>query len=342
MKWIALDLGRNEIKAAVRDVRRRPTKLMYNHHGRLYSYMPSEGFISDEGYAYVGNDVPLVGALYPEKLFDVRDSVNGDTLLNALYGTIMDAASRHYNDISVGVVLLCEGYKNEDPAINICKNFYPIAKSHFKDVKVKYSSEVLTSVLFDNIGTTMIIDISMSSLKLSIVENGVQSAYFESKELGFSTVDISGIIGYTFNKDLSEVEWYLHGQLLEKVKIDICQGEIDASLLKVLDLDSHDEQIIVKKFEDCMTRYLYRCFEMCTRNIKYLFKDWDNIKNIVLCGGASNYYKMKDCFCGYMRGYGTDLDSHNVIIYEKDAQWAAVFNALNLPDLIDFIYVFDN
>ena len=72
MKWVAIDLGRNEIKAAVMDIAGNPTKLLYNNNGRMYSYLPSEGYFSKDSRAYVGVYLPIVGALSPENIKEIK------------------------------------------------------------------------------------------------------------------------------------------------------------------------------------------------------------------------------------------------------------------------------
>ena len=321
MKWVAIDLGRNEIKAAVRDIAGQPTKLLYNNNGRMYSYMPSEGFEYTHGKVYMGNYLPIVGALFPERICYSKAPETENSYFNTLFATIKDAASQHYNDSSIGVVLLYEKENND--------KIIPIAKSYFAEVQQKCSSEVLSSVLYSNEGTSMIIDISMSALKMSLLEKGNAPAYYLSNELGFSTIDISEMIGYTITDNYTEN--YLHGQILEDVRIRLCQGKEDLFFGDVLNVDSSNSSIIKKNFEDCMTRYLYRCFDVCSKNLKQLSKNWNDINNIICCGSASNYVRMKETICEFLRGCSTDINALKITIYDKDAQWAAAFSTLQLP-----------
>lgn len=328
MKWVAIDLGRNEIKAAVRDIAGKPTKLLYNNNGRIYSYLPSEGYLSKDSRAYVGVYLPIVGALFPEKIKEIKALQNRPALLNALFEEIKEAAILHYNDYSIGVILLYEDVKDDE---NNGNSPYAIAKSHFTEVQQKCASEVLSSVLYSNEGTSMVIDISMSALKMSLVENGKKTTYFQSDELGFSTIDVSEIIGYRIAENFSEVELYLHGQLFENARMCLCQGKDDVILLDALNVDSDSSSTIKKRFEDSMTRYLFRCFDVCSQNMKKLSKSWNDINNIVCCGSASNYYRMRDTFCEFLRECGTDINALNITKCDNDAQWAAAFNTLQLP-----------
>ena len=328
MKWVAIDLGRNEIKAAVRDIAGNPTKLLYNNNGRMYSYLPSEGYISKDSRVYVGVYLPIVGALFPENIKEIKALQNRHALLNALFEEIKEAAILHYNDNSIGAILLYEDVKYDEKNDN---SPYAIAKSHFTEVQQKCASEVLSSVLYSNEGTSMVIDISMSALKMSLVEKGKKTAYFQSDELGFSTIDVSELIGYKIAENLSEVELYLHGQLLENVRMCLCQGKDDAVLLDVLKINPDNSSTIKKRFEDSMTRYLFRCFDVCSQNLKKLSKNWNDFNNIVFCGSASNYYRMRDTFCEFLRECGTDFNALNITKCDNDAQWAAAFNTLQLP-----------
>ena len=328
MKWVAIDLGRNEIKAAVRDTAGKPTKLLYNNNGRMYSYLPSEGYISKDSRAYVGVYLPIVGALFPENIKEIKALQNRHALLNALFEEIKEAAILHYNDNSIGAILLYEDVKYDEKNDN---SPYAIAKSHFTEVQQKCASEVLSSVLYSNEGTSMVIDISMSALKMSLVEKGKKTAYFQSDELGFSTIDVSEIIGYKITENLSEAELYLHGQLLESVRMGLCQGKDDVILLDALNIDPDNPSTIKKRFEDRMTRYLFRCFDVCSQNLKKLSKYWNDVNSIVCCGSASNYYRVRDTFCEFLRECGTDINALNITMYDKDAQWTAALNTLNLP-----------
>lgn len=330
MKWVAIDLGRNEIKASVRDIAGNPTKLLYNNNGRMYSYLPSEGYFSNDSRAYVGVYLPIVGALSPENIKEIKALQNRHALLNALFEEIKEAAILHYSDNSIGVILLYEDVKDNDNEKN-GNSPYAIAKTHFTEVQQKCASEVLSSVLYSNEGTSMVIDISMSALKMSLVEHGKKTAYFQTKELGFSTIDVSEILGYKIAENLSEVELYLHGQLLENVRMSLCQGKEDFILLDALNVNPANSSTIKKRFEDSMTRYLFRCFDVCSQNLKKLSKGWNDINNIVCCGGASNYYRMKDTFCEFLRECGIDISALNITKCDKDAQWTAAFNTLNLP-----------
>ena len=328
MKWVAIDLGRNEIKAAVRDIAGNPMKLLYNNNGRMYSYLPSEGYFSKDSRVYVGVYLPIVGALSPENIKEIKALQNRHALLNALFVEIKEAAVLYYSDNSIGVILLYEDVKYDEMDAD---SPYTIAKSHFSEVQQKCSSEVLSSVLFGNEGTSLVIDISMSALKMSLVENGKKTAYFQSNELGFSTVDVSEIIDYKIAENLSEVELYLHGQLLENVRMSLCQGKEDVILLDALNVNPDNSSTIKKRFEDSMTRYLFRCFDVCSQNLKKISKSWNDVNNIVCCGSASNYYRMYDTFCEFLRESGIDINALNITKCDKDAQWTVAFNTLNLP-----------
>jgi len=328
MRWVAIDFGRNEIKAAVTSVDGKPMKLLYNNNGRMYSYMPSEGYISNNGRVYMGMDLPVVGALSPERISEIKNSHERKVLLNKAFENINEAAISHYDDNSIGAVLLYENIKEDEKNED---SIYSIAKSHFEEVQQKCASEVLTSVLYSNEGTSVVIDISLSALQMSLVVKGVKKAYIPSNELGFKTVDISEIIGYTIPEDISDGELYLHGLILENIRQCLCQGKVDFALLDVLDIEPANEPVIRNKFEECMTRYLFRCFDVCTQKLRKQSMSWSDVNNIVLCGSASNYYKMKDGLCRFLKGNGADTNTIKITVYDKDAQWAAAFNTLNLP-----------
>ena len=322
MKWIAIDIGNNEIKAAVRGIGNRPTKLLYDDCGKQFSFMPSTFYCINGNPVYVGNYISVMGALRPENLFKLNSLSNKGVLLKVILKIIKDAAVHYYDDKSIGAVLLYEDLEDE--------TLYELAKPFFTEVQCKCASEVLPSVLFKGKGRTLVIDISMSALKISLVENGKKTAYDISNEMGFHSVDISNVIGYVLEEDSSEIEMFLHGQLIDKVRADLCQGCFDSSSLDALSTNQNDGERIIKLFEDRMVKYLFGCFDVCTQNLKKLSLNWNDVNNIILCGGASNYYKMSETFNGYLKGCGLDADTYNIETYTKDAQWAAVYSALRL------------
>ena len=63
----------------------------------------------------------------------------------------------------------------------------------------------------------MVVDFGFSSLKISIVDNGRQISYKQDAESGFSSVDLSDIVGYDYISDVSDIEQILFGLYLKEV-----------------------------------------------------------------------------------------------------------------------------
>ena len=331
MKWIAIDIGNHEIKAAVRGIGNRPTKLLYDDCGKQFSYMPSAFYCINGNPVYAGNYTSVMGALHPENLIRLNSSSNKDILLEGILKVIFDATYQYYDDKTIGAVLLYEDLED--------KMLSEMARRIFTEVQCKCTSEVLSSVLFKEKGRTLVIDISMSALKISLVENDKKTSYSRFNEMGFHSVDISDIIGYALTEKLSEVELFLHGELIDKVRAELCQGRFEISSLDTLSTYQNDANRIIKLFEDKMMKYLLGCFDVCTQNLKKLSLNWNDVNNIILCGGASNYHKMSETLIGYLRGCGLDADTYNIKTYTKDAQWAAAFAAIQLPLVSDIVIV---
>ena len=319
MKWIAIDIGNSEIKVAVRGLNNKPAKLLYDNHGQKYSHLPSESYHIDEDYFYIGYYISIIGALYPDRIIDIKDKIKNEVLIKTLLDKIKQAAVFHYNDTSIGSLILYDDnkYNDYEPMIKI-------AELLFDDVKQVCSSEVLWSSKCKKLKNVMVIDITMSSLKVSYIENGIKTAYFLNKDLGFSSVDISQLIGYIPSNNSSMIELFLQGFFVEKARMDLCQGCMEDLLLEVLNIHNKDLSKIKAMFEDQMMKYLFKCFDICGQNLKKISKTWDDINGVIFCGGAANYHRLAETYNLYLNNNGFDVDKNNIITYNKDAQWAAV------------------
>ena len=87
----------------------------------------------------------------------------------------------------------------------------------FSDVICICKSEVISSFYAPHHGLAMVVDFGFSSLKISIVDNGRQISYKQDAESGFSSVDLSDIVGYDYISDVSDIEQILFGLYLKEV-----------------------------------------------------------------------------------------------------------------------------
>ena len=338
MKWIAIDIGNSEIKVAVRGERNKPSKLLYDSHGRLYSHLTPEYYLTPDKKPCFGCYLPIMGALHPENIHLIKDpllvendSSLADDALNALFGMIKEAAITHYakyNDASIAAVLLHDNIVDEHMA--------EIAQSHFTDVQNMFASEVLCSIHSKNKEKVLVVDMGMSSLKTSIITKGVKDAFSRHDEMGFYSVDMSEIIGYNSSEDK-----FQHGLLLEKSRADLCQDDIQNLPIDCLNSESNPIEI-KSAFENNMQKFLYDCFDMCEQDLRNLSLKWEDTDAIIFCGGASNYFHLEDTFQKYLDEKDCHLSNDHIIRFHQDAQWAAAFATLQMPLLNKKDIVVDN
>ena len=339
MKWTVIDIGHAEIKTAVCSVPNKPEKLVYNE-GVSYSYMPCVAFV-DNNDVYVGYQTHLLDAMGVDGIVTKWDeSPCKEAIIRSLFSTIKTAAIKHYAESEIGAVLLFDDVSvknNVEKAIENFKRYNKspdsaiarIAMDTFSGVTCVCSSEAIASVYAPSREPTMIVDLGHSSLKVSIIAGGQQESFSINEGLRFSIVDLSDIVGYDFNLDVSEAEQILSGKYLnDVVKRNLIGGKSDYYLLPMFKKNKSEVQNV---FEAKMERYLYGCFDFCSDSIKKSkWHGWDNIGSIVFCGGVANYNLLSNIFENYRKQNGI---SNEVLVktFCKDAEWIGAFSAMQLP-----------
>ena len=327
MKWIAIDIGNSEIKVAVRGERNKPSKLLYDSHGRLYSHLTPEYYLTPDKKPCFGCYLPVMGALHPENVHFIKDPLLvendnsiADDALNALFGMIKEAAITHYakdKDNSIAAVLLHDNIVDEHMA--------EIAKSYFTEIRNLFASEVLYSIHSKNKQKVLVVDMGMSSLKTTMITKGMKGAYSRHDELGYYSVDISKIMGYNGSEDK-----FQHGLLLEKSRADLCHDDIRCLPIDCLNSESNPIEI-KSAFENNMQKFLYDCFDMCEQDLRNLSLRWEDTDAIIFCGGASNYHLLDSTFKEYLKEKDCHINDGHIIQFHQDAQWAAAFATMQMP-----------
>ena len=341
MKWTTIDLGSSEVKAAVNDVANRPIKLTY-HEGVSYSYMPSVALVSDDEI-FIGRHVLLLDAIGAEGVVSNWNSHSQkDKITRSFFLAIKQAAKDFYSEDAIGAVLIFDDVSQkrevESDIEDIKKgkesnnsNIAKIATDVFSNVHCVCSSEVVTSIYSPNKDLSMVVDLGYSSLKISVVDNGIQKSYNRYPELGFGSVDLSEIVDYDFSADVSNTEHALSGMYLgEVVRRNLCLSTNNYYPLPIFKGISKGKNEIQKKFDMEIMRYLYKCFDSCDHILKNSKWGWNDLNSILFCGGAANFHLLSQVFEKYKASYGTDCTA-TVKTFSKDAQWVGAYSAIQLP-----------
>ena len=324
MKWIAIDIGNSEVKVAVRDHLYKPVKLLYEHNGNLTSFLPSEAVVEGDS-VYLGDDTAVFGALKPERIVLLsRQSARRNDILKQLFGKIKEAAVRHYQETDICAVLL---YDNE-----LDVEAEKMAATCFSSVQSMRASDVLSEVVFQDAGLSMIVDISDTALKVSVKEIRKKGYFNQSQELGFSCVELPDILGFMPSDNSTDTELCVYGLLFKSIKASLCSHSDLIEYNTFFDTEV-DFESVRKRFDDKMRKFLFKCFEACGRALRDCQKNWNDVSNMLFCGGATNYYRMKEVFNAYLRGIGREDNRLDVVTYNRDAQWAAAFSTLQLNNL---------
>lgn len=341
MKWTAIDIGQAEVKAAVNGLSNKPEKLTYNN-GISYSYMPSISFVSNDE-VFIGNQVLLLEAMGTDGIVtNLNESHFQGKILQKFYSSIKQASVDFYSEKVIGAALVFDDASQKrivEEAIEKIKDGKRICDSTiaktatdiFSDVICICKSEVISSFNAPHQGLSMVVDFGYSSLKISIVDNGRQISHKQDAESGFSSVDLSDIVGYDYTSDVSDIEQILFGLYLkEVVRRNLNKNAKDYYPLPIFnDLDK-GKAVIQKKFDIEMSHYLYQCFDSCNDMMRQGTYSWNNISNIIFCGGGANYHSLSQTFEDYQKAYGIKNDIA-IKTFSKDAEWVGVFSTMRLP-----------
>ena len=342
MKWTAIDLGQAEIKAAVCNTSsNKPERLVYNE-GLSYSYMPHGAVVSNEE-AFIGHQVLLLAAMGVDGVVSkINESPYKEKIIKKLFSTIRNASEEHYAENMIGAVLLFDDAttrNNTEKAIDdykkggerIDSTIARIALDTFSEVTCVCSAEAISSIYAPNQTPSLIVDLGHTALKISIVANGKQASFHINEELGFKKVDLSDIVGYDFTMDVSDAERILFGKYLsDVVKLNLIHNHSNYYPLPIFKEITKGKTDIQNRFDAEMIRYLYKCFDYCNCLVQTSKWSWNNIRCVILCGGAANYHMLSHTFENYRKDYGI-ANAISVKTFCKDAEWISAFSAMQLP-----------
>lgn len=317
MKWVSIDIGAHEIKAAVRDNTGKPIKLSYECNGVSSTNMPSE--VYNSGVITVGEQATLLGLLAPEKLvYNWLNDKKSDVILRKFFSTIKENAIKYYVTNEIGAVILYGDRENN--------NIMNVARDVFHEVQSKNSYEVLGFSHNISNGLSLVVDFGYSSLKICLMESRKMVSY-TAENIGFSSLDMADVVNVEVGEFTSDTEVAIYGQLLDRLRISLLSNESN-SLVSFFE----DKSIngIQSTFDVEMSKYLLKCWNSCTASIRNISKSWEDIDNIIITGGAGNYYKILDSFAKFKTDYlGASIDPK--VIFSRESGWQSAFSALRLP-----------
>ena len=141
-KWVAIDLGKSTVKASVLGENNKPMRLQYHMRGYETTLLSSVVYRNDDNVT-IGDYASLLGAIDPSSIEINWMSSDKDvkkTIAKSIFETIKDAASMHYDDSNIGVVLL------HDDKLDI--DVYDTARAIFCNVKTICQEELILNCCF--------------------------------------------------------------------------------------------------------------------------------------------------------------------------------------------------
>ena len=323
MNWVAVDLGTFTIKASVLDNRNKPVRLSYSMGDYETTLLSSVVIVTYDGNVIMGDYAALSGMTNPNmKVCDWLHSPHKSLIARTMFETIKRASIKHYSDPNIGIVLLYNSVA--DPEL------MSIAKSVFCEVSTMHVGEVIKRILSPNSDLILIADLGESAFRTTIQEKAKCQYKNSNNALGFSSFDMLSLIDCRDLLSLSNIEIALLGQMMQKIKILVNNGENVA----LPDNLSAKGNSLWSSFEQRMTTFLYQCFDECSYALKVASKSWNNIDEVVFIGGGAQSSIIDTVFEKYMQNY-CSLASYNSKNDEFDAQFAATHCAIQLPELVE-------
>ena len=325
-KWVAIDLGNSTVKASVLGENNKPIRLPYPMCGYETTFLSTIVCCSDDNVS-VGDYASLLGTVDPSSIKINWMSSNEEvkkTIAKALFGTVKHAASRHYDNSNIGIVLLYNDKLDND--------LYNTAKTVFCDVKTMTCCDVLQDILFPNINKpVLVMDFGDSAFKISLMDKNNENAFHKNGNLGFDKIDIFSLIDFEDISFLSNRETRMLSELMQHIKVLANNGE-NIILPHFVKCDA-----ITNKFQQKITTYFYQCFDECSNALKRWSKSWDDISDVIFIGGGAHSTIINSTFHKYMQSKNIHsnctIKSYNSRNIDFDAQFAATHCAIQMPEL---------
>lgn len=318
MNWVAVDLGTSTIKASVSGESNKPVRLSYPMGYYETTLLSSEVIVTEDGNVILGDYASLLGVINPNmKVYDWLHSSNKTLIARTIFDTIKKASIKHYNETNIGIVLLHNNII--DPELR------SIAESVFGEVKTMQAGEVVRRIISPNSNLMLIADFGESALRVTLQEKTKCSYQTSNSTLGFSSFDMLSLIDCEEPESHSCMEIALLGQMMQKVKILVNNGETVVLPKNI----SAKGNFLRSSFEQKMTTFLYQCFEECSNALKVASKSWNDIDEVIFIGGGANSNIINAVFEKYMQSHCA-LVSYNSN-HEFDAQFAASHCAIQIP-----------
>lgn len=321
-RWVAIDLGKSTVKASVLGENNKPIRLQYHMRGYETTLLSSVVYRHDDNVT-VGDYASLLGAIDPSSIEINWMSSNTDvkkTIAKSIFETIKHAASMHYDDSNIGVVLL------HDDKLDI--DVYDTARAIFSNVKTMTCFDVLQNILFPNINKpVLVMDFGDSAFKLSLMDKNNKNDFFKNEDLGFHKIDMFSLINFEDISSLTNRETRMLSELMQRIKILANNGE-NIILPHFVKCDA-----ITNKFQQKMTTYFYQCFDECSNALKRWSKSWDDISDVIFIGGGAHSTIINSVFNKYLQSCHIMIESYNNKNINFDAQFAATHCAIQMPEL---------
>ena len=317
--WVAVDLGTSTIKASVLDKRNNPVRLSYPMGDHATTLLSSVVVVTEDKKVIIGDYATQLGVSNPNmRVYDWLHSVHKSLIAKTIFETIKQASIKHYNNSSIGVVLL---YNNiVDPELEC------IAKTVFGEVQTMQVGKVLKHIISPNSNLMLIADFGESAFRVTLQDKAKCLYQNYNNSLGFSSFDMLSLIDCGDVSSHSSIEIALLGQMMQRIKIMANNG---GEVVLPNNISAKGNSLS-SSFEQKMTTFLYQCFEECTNALKSSSKSWNDIEEVVFVGGGAHSNIIDTIFEKYMQSHCT-LVSYNSKNSGFDAQYAATNCAIQMP-----------
>ena len=321
MNWVAVDMGASTIKASVLDKSNKPVRLSYPMGDYATTLLSSVVVVTEDKKVILGDYASQLGVSNPNmREYDWLHSTCKSIIAKSIFEAIKQAAVKHYNDSSIGAVLLYNNIEEQE--------LKSIAANVFSEVKTMQAGDVLKRIVSPNSNLLLVADFGESAFRVTMQEKTKCLYYNSNSSLGFSSFDMLSLIDYDDASSHSSIEISLLGQMMQRIKIMANNGD-DVVLPNNISAKGNS---LSSCFEQKMTTFLYQCFEECTNALKSSSKSWNDIEEVVFVGGGAHSNIIDTIFEKYMQSHCT-LVSYNSKNRGFDAQYATANCAILAPEL---------
>lgn len=319
MNWVAVDLGISTVKASVLDKINKPVRLSYPMGDYATTLLSSVAIVTDDRKVILGDYASQLGVNYPNmKVYDWLHSSNKTLIARTILETIKQASIKHYNEQNIGIVLLYNNIADTE--------LKSIAESVFCEVQTMQAGDVVKRIISPDSDLILIADFGESAFRVTIQEKYKCLYQNSNNTLGFSSFDMLSLIDCEEPLSHSSTEIALLGQMMQRIKILINNGE---EIILPNNVFAKGNSL-ASSFKQKMTTFLYQCFEECSNALKTTSRKWDDIEEVVFIGGGAHSDIIDAVFEKYMQSYRT-LASYNSKNCGFDAQYAASHCAIQMP-----------